>query len=365
MTANANDSWTLEYDAKRVIVHSDETKFWINNDKRKTITYDTLNTNLDQIIILKANVSSSGFTLSQNYPLDVLAQELIEAGPDQGLESIHDLHVLPDDADQDGIPDDVTLEYLISSTSYVYFQREDSSSPWEWRPATEDNINAYNEDFSAGTGLWKRENGVEGVNFLWLHRTPRYHLIDPAPSNIIDMFIIPRGYYSSLKLWLNGRIDDKPEAPSSFQLRSDYSDLLDNKMISDTVILHPGNIRVIIGEHASDELKAKIKVIRSANKNLTNNQIKTIIVDAVNEFFDINVWEFGETFYFSELSAFIHTRLPVELDAVVLVPTYPQNVFGDLYQVYAKEDEIIQPSISVNDIEIVESLNPRVLKQTL
>jgi hypothetical protein len=45
------------------------------------------------------------------------------------------------------------------------------------------------------------------------------------------------------------------------------------------------------------------------------------------------------------------------------VPKKADNVFGDLYQVFCKEDEIIQPNISVNDIEIVESLTPRILKQ--
>ena len=112
-------------------------------------------------------------------------------------------------------------------------------------------------------------------------------------------------------------------------------------------------------------MQATIKVIRSSSKTLTNNQIKTIIVDAVNVFFDINKWEFGETFYFSELAAFIHSRLPVDLDSIVIVPKFNTQVFGDLQQIFAKEDEIIQPSISVDDVEIVESLNPRNLKQTL
>lgn len=367
ITVNTDSSWNIYYDDKRLVAHSDEVKFWITNDRRQVITHDTLNTNLDSIVILQANVGTSGCALAQNYIMDVLAQELIDAGPDQGLESIHDLHIIPDDADNNGFPDDVTMSYLFGPNNFVYFNREDTSSPWVWMPSTQENIDSYNADTAlpVASRKWKRENGKAGVNFLWMHRTPRYHLIDPSATNIIDQFIISRGYYSALKLWLNGRSDQRPEAPTSFQLRSDYNYLLDNKMISDTVILHPGKIKIIIGKHAADELKAKIKVIRSANRSLTNNQIKTIIVDAVNEFFDINNWEFGETFYFTELSAFIHSRLPVDIDSVVLVPSHSSHVFGDLFQVFAKEDEIIQPSISVNDIEIVQSLNPRILKQTL
>ena len=88
-------------------------------------------------------------------------------------------------------------------------------------------------------------------------------------------------------------------------------------------------------------------------------------MEPLNEYFDINKWEFGETFYFTELASYIHSKLPVDIDSVVFVPKYKNHLFGDLLQVVAKEDEIIQPSISVSDIEIVESLNPRILKQNL
>jgi hypothetical protein len=165
---------------------------------------------------------------------------------------------------------------------------------------------------------------------------------------------------------LNDRLDTKPEPPNTFQLRNDYNNLLGNKMISDSVIIHPGKIKTIIGKHAPDSLKAKIKVIRSVNnRKMTNNQIKTVIVDAVKRFFDINKWEFGQTFNFTILASYIHNTLPIELDSVVLVPTSATHIFGDLLQVFCKDDEIIQPSISVNDIEIVETLNPQILKQTL
>jgi hypothetical protein len=203
------------------------------------------------------------------------------------------------------------------------------------------------------------------LNFAWFHRTPRYHLVDPAPSNIIDTFIIQRGYYLVNRLWLSDRLTSEPLPPTSYQLKSDYSNLLQSKMISDTIILHPGKIKIILGKKASPELRATLKIIRPSFKTLTNNQVKAKVVDLVNEFFEIDKWEFGETFYFSELASYIHSKLSTEIDTIVLVPTGANQVYGDLQQIFAKEDEILQPNISVNDIEIVESLNPRILKQTL
>ena len=360
-----NNSWVVSYKGQNIIVHSDETKFWITNDESRVITTDTLKTNLDQIIILSANLDADGEILGTNKSLDIIRQVVITEGEDVGTESIHDLEVLPSDETLDGFPDDVDLFYLIGPGDYVYFNRADYESQWVFQPYTADVLAAFTQDQSDGTNLWKRERGREGLNFLWMHRTPRYHLIDPAASNIIDIFVMSRGYYLSVRQWLLGDLEERPQPPTPFSLRTDYGYMLDNKMISDTVILHPGKIKTIIGPLAHPTLRAKIKVIRSPNRSTSTNQLKTKIVDLVKEFFDINKWEFGETFYFTELSAFIHSRLPVDLDSVVLVPVSQAHSFGDLYQVLAKEDEIIQPNITVDDIEIIESINPRNIQQTL
>lgn len=364
VSVEVDGNWTFIFKASRLVAHSETTKFWVTNSGDKIVTYDTLNPNFDNIVVLKANISADETSLlDANHYFRVLRQEKIEQGENTGTDSIHDLHIIPEDTNSDGLPDDVSMSYLIDTdTHFVYFNREGVNSPWVHVPYSEETLDAYEADVS---GLWKREVGREGLNFAWFHRTPRYHLIDPAASNIIDVYVVQRGYYLTNRLWLNNRIVVEPTLPSSHQLKSDYADMLDSKMISDTIIMHPGKIKVIIGKKASSELRASIKVIRPAYKTLTNNQVKARIVDLVNEFFEIDKWEFGETFYFSELASFIHSNLSTEVDSVVFVPSGTNQVYGDLQQIFAKEDEIIQPSISVDDIEIIDSLNPRILRQTL
>jgi hypothetical protein len=361
-------TWELCYESYRLILNSAETKFWNVNNNDPVITNDTLNTNLDTIVVLRANVGTSG-VLTQNYNFDVIGQKVISDGADSGLPSIHELYILPDDEDGDGSPDNIDLLYIIGGTDYVYFNREDVDSGWVFQTENSDPLasDLYAQDQidnpAQADQLWKRLSGVEGVNFAWFHRTPRYHLIDPAATNIIDIYVVTRGYARDVRLWLSGQASKKPTAPSSYQLRSDYQNLLENKMISDTVILHSGNIKPILGPKADSELQATIKVIKSSDRSLSNNQIKSSIVDAVTAFFDITRWEFGETFYFSELSAYIHSQLPVAIDSVVLVPVLNTNTFGDLYQVFAREDEIIQVDISVEQIEIIDSLDSKTLRQ--
>jgi len=360
-------SWVITYKTTQLVVHSDEVRFTVTNEGEKVITYDTLSTNLDKIVILGANVDSEGNPLSGNYDMDIMAGDRITTGLSTGLCDYHSLIVLPSDRNRNGISNISYLKDIIGSGSYVYFRREDINSPWIYVPYYEGIEQEY-EDNIFGDGeedLWKRERGIEGINFLWLHRTPRYHLIDPSATNIIDSFIISRGYYNAIRSWLSGRLDDRPSKPTSYQLRSDYGYLIDSKMISDTVILQPGDIKVIIGKKADDELQATIKVVKSETSNMSNNRIKNEIINITKKFFDINEWNFGQPFYFTNLASKIHNGLGTEINSVVLVPKKPQHTFGSLYQIIPKESEILQVDIQNDDIEIVESLDPLTLSQRL
>lgn len=245
----------------------------------------------------------------------------------------------------------------ITVNEYVYQTRASSADQWIDVTASADNIYAHAQDTLAGTGLWRRFVGRGGLNFSWFHRSPRYHLIDPAPSNIIDMFMIPKGYYISLKRWLEDPLAIKPDLPTPLDLRNAYNYLLDNKMISDTVILHPGKIKLLFGSRAQQSLQANFKIVRAQQSTLTDNQIKTAIIAAVRNFFDVTSWEFGETFFFTELAAAIHAALPTDISSVVLVPALEQNGFGSLFQVLAREDEIFYADITPDQIELVTSYN--------
>ena len=136
-------------------------------------------------------------------------------------------------------------------------------------------------------------------------------------------------------------------------------------MISDTVILHPGSFKLLFGTKAAAPLQAKFVVIRpTSGGNLTDNEVKVRIVSAVRSFFDVGDWEFGETFYFTELAATIHTSLGPEIDSVVLVPIQASNQFGDLFQVMCSENELFIPDISTANISVVQSYTPENLQQT-
>jgi len=385
----APDQWEITYKSERLISESQKMKFWNTNDAERVITYDTLISNDDNIVVLKANtgyytaadevedpshIEGDDRVLSQNYNYDIQNQDLNVSG----LPSIHRMVVTGEDVTEDGKPDNMDLPEILDTTSvplgvgtttnnYVFFYRETPTDEFVPINNTVDNetlwgLDAY-DPISNSTGLYDRRLGRYPLNFSWLHRTPNRHLIDPSSTNIIDIFIISRGYYTATRDWLNEKTTTSPQEPTPLDLRTSYSYLLDNKMISDTVVLHPGKFKIVFGQDALPQLQAKFTVIRPNTGVLTNNQVKVAIVNTIKTFFDVNVWEFGETFYFTELATAIHNSLVSEIDSVVLTPLYSQHQFGDMFQVFSREDEIFQPSISVNDIEIVEALTSENIRQ--
>jgi hypothetical protein len=104
-------------------------------------------------------------------------------------------------------------------------------------------------------------------------------------------------------------------------------------------------------------------VVRAPGATLTNERVKEELLNVINTYFDISNWDFGETFYATELIALMHQRLPTEIASVVLVPLYSSNSFGDMFTVQCGFDEILQTAATISDIEVVEALTPTVIRQ--
>jgi hypothetical protein len=362
--------WDVRYRTRRLVAHSETTKFWNTTTTDTVINFDTLDGTTDKIVVLQANPNATGTALmSQNTAFAVLAQRLVSENlPDSGLPNQNELQISPADVNNDSVPDDMQQSEIMGtygSPTYVYFSRESTSSAWQPQPDTAgiQSLVAADEAKVEDEKLYKKHEGRYPLNFAWMHSTQNLGLIDPAPSNIIDMFIITVGYYTDLRRYLNNRIDNAPILPTPYELKNSYSNLLESKMISDAVILHPGKFKILFGPRAISALQARIKVIRPTHTTLTDNEVKVRIVDIIRNFFDINYWEFGETFFFTELVASIHAEVGSEVDSVVIVPTSSSTQFGDLFQIQATEDEMFIPDINTTDIDIVNTFTKTNIRQ--
>jgi hypothetical protein len=85
------------------------------------------------------------------------------------------------------------------------------------------------------------------------------------------------------------------------------------------------------------------------------------VLAKLNSYFSLSNWDFGDTFYFSELSAYLHRELGDYISSVVIVPTSTNSKFGALFEVRSAPYEIFVNGASTEDIVVVSSLNSSVL----
>ena len=209
------------------------------------------------------------------------------------------------------------------------------------------------------------KTGRQNMFFQYRHNSPNNRRIDPAPNNIIDLYLLTKTYSDDYYNWVNdvtGKIA-KPTAPTSEELRINFLELENYKMISDTIIYNTANFRPLFGSKAESALQALFKVVKNPLTNISDTEIKSKLLSALNNYFSVDNWDFGETFYFTELSAYLHTALATYISSVILVPQDVNQKFGDLFQVNAAVDEIFVNAATAADIEIIPAITAAQLNQ--
>jgi hypothetical protein len=200
------------------------------------------------------------------------------------------------------------------------------------------------------------------VNFQWEHIATDNQVVDPSFTNIIDVFALSKSYDTEYKNYLNDSILTEPTPPTSFQLGSQFSSITSKKAISDTVVYKPVKYKPMFGTHAESHLKARFRIIKLFGSNITDSDLKSKTVSAIKSFFDTGNWEFGETFYFTELAAYVHKELAGVLSSFVIVPQGAGSVFGDMFEYTPNTDELIIPDVDIDDIDIITNITDANIK---
>jgi hypothetical protein len=204
---------------------------------------------------------------------------------------------------------------------------------------------------------YKAVVGRRNLKFQYIHNASVDRRIDPSASNIIDLYLLTRSYDEAYRIFLAGGTDVAPEAPSSDSLRISFGGNLSAiKSISDEIIYHPVQYKVLFGAQADEKLQATFKVVKNPTQAVNDNDLKVRVVTAINEFFDINNWDFGDRFYMSELTTYILNSVVPDLSNIVIVPKQTTQVFGSLFEIQSRPDEILISGATVDDIEIVTAI---------
>jgi hypothetical protein len=202
--------------------------------------------------------------------------------------------------------------------------------------------------------------GRQALSFQYRHNSNNTNRIDPVTTNIIDLYVVTQAYYTAYQNWIKDTTGTvaEPTRPTINELSQDYGKVQDYKMLSDAVILNSVVFKPLFGPKAAPALRGTIKVIKASNTSASDSEIRSAALTAMNSYFNVNNWNFGDTFYFSELSAYLHAEVGELISSAVLVSNDPTKPFGDLYEIKCLPYEIFVNAATADDVLVVPALTP-------
>lgn len=391
---NDGNTYTVTYRRLDYIFESESQNKFHYDTEEKIYDYKTGKTVKDSVKILKTNSKiSTGNSIG--YPITWQVVDTVTES--DGFQDNRKVKVGFYDDDDDGVVDnpeifDIVVEPTLSeSTKFVFFEKYISYDNIErLRPYAATNFvvteNESDIDLNAGnytdgqlfyfyansediiksyssttntlstTTDYTARRGRSSISFQYKHHAGQETRIDPSVSNIVDVYLLERTYDNLYRIWLQDG-GSKPTTSTSDQLRINYSGVLNPlKSLSDQIVYHPVKYKILFGTNADEELQATFKVVKNPRTNVTDAVIKTRVVQAINEFFALDNWDFGDTFYFTELAAYIHNQLAPDLLTAVIVPNKAGQGFGSLFQIDSAADEIFISGATVDDVTMISAL---------
>jgi len=326
---------------QRFVYGSDEKIRFFNQNGKRRFNVETNKPERDAIVVSRINTKPNGSLFPLEEDLTFFAYRYFTE-PD-GYTDNRKVIVTLADVDNDNYPDNPLAFKTLSGNNNIALGT-----------VTEDG-NEYTVRTETGTEVPGRSN----LTATWRRISTSRYRIDPSLSNIIDVFVLNQNYDTKYREWIadSRKESERPETPTEVELEKQFAALDSKKAISDSIVYRAAEYKVLFGELADLELQGKFKIVKVSGTTLTDNEIKSRVLTAIQNFFDINNWDFGETFYFTELSAYIHQQLPGVISSVVLVPLATNSQFGDLFQIGPDSNELFIPDVTLTDIEIVDSLN--------
>jgi hypothetical protein len=403
--SNLDASWILAFikDVDQYVIRIRGLNYVFGSVEQNRFYFDSnekqYNDNLgrvvkDQVKVLGINKSSTGSAVPIGNDFTFEIDDTIKF--DDGYESSIEIKVGFSDRDDDGVVDnpeafeqivglDTQLNYLffkeiideVGSQAYQLIDNSDNLILIVERESLIA-ISNYNDgqliyfydtaedqvkrvDRTTNTlileSAYKGVIGRDNLKFQYIHNASVDRRIDPSVSNIVDIFLLTRSYDSAYRTYLIGGTDVEPEAPNSDSLKISFGSKLDTiKSISDDIIYHPVKYKVLFGSKAATKLQAQFKVVKNPNQAINDNELKVRIVTAINEFFDIANWDFGDRFYLSELVTYVLNQVSPDISNIIIVPRQTSQSFGSLFEIQSGPDEIFVNGATVDDIMIVSAI---------
>ena len=196
------------------------------------------------------------------------------------------------------------------------------------------------------------------MSYRWDHYADIDKRIDPSTSNIVDMYVLTSDYVRRVNQWIAGGFKTEiPTSPNNYELKSLMSGIEPKSAIADHISYIPVKFKYLFGAYATPENQATFKVVKKSGTAYTDSEVKTAVSAKVNEYFALDNWEFGDTFYFSELASYLHQQLGDYIASVVITPKYSTSEFTDLLSITSEPNEIFLSVTTSENVKIISAIS--------
>ena len=196
--------------------------------------------------------------------------------------------------------------------------------------------------------------GKKNLKVQYNHVPLRDNRVNAATTNIIDMFVLTSEYNALFRNWVaSGLKGAMPMALTSFELEQLMQTIVPFKSVSDTIVFHPTKYKIIFGKGANSKDQAIVRVTKSDGTKVSNAEIRSLVIAAIDEYFSVDNWDFGESFYFTDMASWVHRKLAGVISSIVLVPKQPGVGLNHFFQIKCEEDELLISSAIVTDVEVI------------
>lgn len=196
--------------------------------------------------------------------------------------------------------------------------------------------------------------GRDALKFKWDHYSSDSQLIDPSPTNVHDISVLTEAHYKAILSWLDTR-GEFPAPETSASLRSQFGKIERFKMLSDAIVWRPARFKILFGPEAEAPLRGRFLVTKTPGVTMSDNDLRLRVLDAIDTYFDVSNWDFGQPFLFTSLAAFVISKLNPLVQSLVIVSSSGEK-FGQMFEVRCEPDELFLSTAGTAEIEIIDTL---------
>ncbi len=332
------NEWEMLVRKTQFVVGSPKKLKFTNLNFTETFSSETLKPLRDNVKVLSINPTSPSDPnpLGRDYQFNAYGYFTYE----DGYTDPHNVRVTLADPDNDGYPNNPEAFTKIVGTQTIKLGTK-----------TVDGFTYTVQDENDGTSV---VTGVGSLHTQYNRIADINHLIDPSTTNIIDTYVLLESYNNTFRNWalFDTRLETRPNPPTISELTDMFESLNTKKSISDQVIYRPVKYKILFGDLASGELQAKFNVTKTPNTSLSDTEIKQRVINLIDTYFNIDNWDFGEDFYFTEMAAFIHNNMIGEISQITIDSVATPDNSTALFQINSSSDELFLPVVQANNISV-------------